>query len=272
MKIFISADIEGVAGVVHGQQGTPGNPEYETARRLMIGEVNAAIEGAFAGGATAVVVNDSHYLMRNLIPSELDRRARLVSGFLKPDSMMQGLDAGFAGAMLVGYHARAATRGILAHTISGYAFASVTVNGHPAGETLLYGAFAGALGVPVILVSGDDCLKQEVERHFPHAEYAEVKTAYGAQAGESLSPASACDVIRAHARRAVERASQIAPVTLNAPLECEVRLNNQSIADLAALLPMCERLDSTTVRLTSGSIGELIRLLNVMALLANSLR
>jgi D-amino peptidase len=272
MKIFISADIEGVAGIVHGQQGTPGNAEYETGRRLMIAEVNAAIAGAFAGGASEVLVNDSHYLMRNLVPGELDPRVELVSGHLKPASMAQGLDDSFAGMMLVGYHVRAGARGILAHTMSGYAFASVTVNGHAAGEALLYGAYAGAMGVPVILATGDDQLRLEIAAHFPGAEYAQVKVAYGAQAGRSLSPSAARALIEAAAARALRRATTIAPLILEPPFRCEVRLNTQSMADLIDLLPMCERRGAVGVAFESPTTGELIRVLIVMATLVESLR
>jgi hypothetical protein len=170
MRIYISSDIEGVAGVVDGEQGRPGNGEHERARRLMTQEVNAAIAGAFEGGATEILVNDSHGPMRNLLIEDIDPRARLISGKPKPVSMMEGLSPDHAGVFALGYHARAGAHGILAHTINGFAFARITVNGTDFGESGLYGAYAGELGVPVVLLSGDDCLKAEVSPLFPGAE------------------------------------------------------------------------------------------------------
>ena len=132
MKIFISADIEGVAGVVVPQHGAPGNPEYESARRLMTQEVNAAIAGAFEGGATEVLVNDSHGPMTNLLPEELDPRAELILGRPKPGGMFAGLTKDHAGAFCTGYHSGAGRHGILSHTVSGFATLQVIHLGAPA--------------------------------------------------------------------------------------------------------------------------------------------
>jgi D-amino peptidase len=207
MRIYISSDIEGVAGVVHGEQGRPGNPEYERARRLMTQEVNAAIAGAFEGGATEILVNDSHGPMRNLLIEDLDPRVRLISGKPKPVSMMEGLDAGAAGVFALGYHARAGSHGILAHTINGFAFARVTVNGADFGESGLYGGYAGEVGVPVLLVSGDDCLRAEVAPLFVGAEIVEVKRAIMNSCAESMTPKAAREAIRAAGGEAVPRAA-----------------------------------------------------------------
>ena len=129
MKIFLSMDIEGVAGVGEGLQGRRGNPEYETARRLMTQEANAAIRGAFAGGASEVLVADSHGPMRNLIAEDLDPRARLIQGKPRPLSMIEGVSGDHAGVLMIGYHAAAGNRGTLSHTISGLAFAGIELNG-----------------------------------------------------------------------------------------------------------------------------------------------
>jgi len=142
MKILISVDIEGVAGVFNVEQTRPGNGEYERARRWMTEEANAAIRGAFAGGATEVLVNDSHGSFRNLLADSLDPRARFVLGKPRYLGMMGGLDTECDGVMLIGYHSRAQGRGILAHTINSFAFARVTVNGRELGEAGLYGALA----------------------------------------------------------------------------------------------------------------------------------
>ena len=169
MKIFISADIEGVAGVVVPRHGEPGNAEYEQARRLMTEEVNAAIEGAFAGGAVEVLVNDSHGPMINILPDLLHPRAELIRGNIKPGAMFAGLDDSYSGVMCLGYHAAAAEYGVLAHTTSSSAFTAIRLNGMAASEAMFYGAYAGAMGVPVILLSGDDVTARTCGGLFPEA-------------------------------------------------------------------------------------------------------
>lgn len=146
MKVLISADIEGVAGVFHPEQTRAGNGEYEAARRWMTLEANAAIEGAFAGGATQVWVNDSHGGFRNLLPDLLDPRALVVLGKPRTLGMMAGLEYGAALVFMIGYHAMSQTRGILAHTINSFAFARVSLNGVEVGEAGIYGALAEEYG------------------------------------------------------------------------------------------------------------------------------
>ncbi len=272
MKIFISADIEGVAGVVHGQQGQPGNAEYEAARRLMTAEVNAAVEGALAGGASEVLVNDSHGDMRNLLAAELHPAACVILGKPKPLSMMQGLDETFAGAICLGYHARARSRGILAHTINGFAFGRVVVNGRELGEAGLYGALAGSLGVPVILLSGDDALHDEARELFPEARFAEVKQAIANRSACALSVQAARALIRTHAQAAVRAASGIPPLRLAPPFRCELELNTVALADLMALLPGTERLKPETIAFGAGSILDVIRTLNCFSAMSAVMR
>lgn len=272
MRIFISADIEGVAGVVHGQQGHPGIPEYETARRLMTQEVNAAVDGAFAGGASEVLVNDSHGQMRNLILDDIDSRARIISGRPKPMLMMQGLEAGFAGAMLIGYHARAGARGVLAHTINGFAFAEITLNDRKVGEADINGALAGALGVPIILLSGDDMLKAEIADIFPDAHYAEVKRAIGANCADSLSPQAARALIRDTAEAAVAAAPAIKPYVVDPPYRCAVRLTSQLLTDVIDDLPMVERQCSDTVLFECRTVLDTMRTLAAMSSMSSTIR
>ena len=188
MKIYICADIEGIAGVVAPQHGQPGNPEYERARHLMTEEVNAAIDGAFAGGASEILVNDGHGPMLNLLPEALDPRAGLLLGKPKPQNMFAGLTVEYAGVMCVGFHAGASRPGVLAHTVNGFAFREIRLNGQPCSEATLYGAYAGSLDVPVILLSGDDVTARECGALFPGAQSVVVKRALGHRAAQSLSP------------------------------------------------------------------------------------
>ena len=162
MKIFISADIEGVCGVFHTRQTGENSSEYERAKKLLTEEVNAAIEGALEAGAEEILVNDSHGSMRNIILEDLNPAARLISGFPKPLVMMEGIDNSFDGALLIGYHAMSRTRGILANTINGFTFHSIKMNGVAYGETEINAALAAHFHVPVIMASGDDDLGEEI--------------------------------------------------------------------------------------------------------------
>ena len=179
MKILISTDIEGVAGVFHAEQVRAGNGEYERARAWMTAEANAAVQGAIAGGAEEILVNDSHGGFRNLLPDGLDERARLVLGKPRYLGMMGGLEEGCDAVFMIGYHSRSQGRGILAHTINSFAFSRVFINGMELGEAGLYGALAGEMGVPVILGTGDDVFISETRDTFPGAEWVQTKVAHG---------------------------------------------------------------------------------------------
>jgi D-amino peptidase len=155
-KVYISVDMEGISGVVGDDQTSAGQPEYNRSRKLMAEDANAAIRGAFAGGATEVVVNDSHGSQRNLLPEDLDPRARLISHSFKRHGMVEGLDETFDAVIFVGYHAKAdSPRGLFAHTGSGVV-KDVIVNGRSAGEGGLNTLMAQWYGVPVVMISGDD--------------------------------------------------------------------------------------------------------------------
>lgn len=272
MKIFISADIEGVAGVVTPQQGQPGNPEYERARRLMTQEVNAAIAGAFDGGATAVLVNDSHGPMVNLIPEELDPRAELIIGRPKPMSMAAGLDAGFQGVFFTGYHAGAGHNGVLSHTVSGFAFQALRANGIDCAEATLYGAYAGLLGVPVLLLSGDNELAAQCGPQFPAAEMVVVKQALGQRAARALSPETARKAIRTGAKNAVTGAKNRPVFTIPGPLRLEADLASVAMADLCGTIPVAIRLSPRTVAFDCADIAVAINWIAVMAQLCGTLR
>jgi D-amino peptidase len=258
MKIFISADIEGVAGVVTTQQGQPGNLEYERARRLMTQEVNAAIAGAFDGGATEVVVNDSHGPMINLLPEDLDPRADLILGRPKRAGMFCGLDETYAGAMGVGYHAGASQYGTLAHTVDGAVYAALRVNGIDCAEATLYGGYAGSMGVPVILLAGDDRLKEQCEPQFPGVRCVVVKRAMGNRAARSLAPEVACAHIRAAAEDAVRNRASIKPLVIQGPCRLELDLMNVAQADVVMNIPVAERLGPKTVMLPAKDMAGVI--------------
>lgn len=272
MKIFISADIEGVAGVVSPVQQQPGNPEYEQARRLMVAEVNAAIDGAIGGGATEVVVNDSHGPMTNLLADLLDPRADLILGRPKPMNMFAGLDRSFGGAFCTGYHAGAGAFGVLSHTVSGLTFAAIRLNGIAAAEATLYGAYAGELGVPLLLLSGDDRLAEQCTPQFPDARFAVVKTALGQRAARALSPERARAAIRAAALAAVRGAGTCRPFVIPGPYRLELELCTVAMADLAAILPVAERTGPRSVAIAAETMAAAVRWVNTVSAMSASLR
>ena len=272
MKIFISSDIEGVAGVVVPQHGEPGNGEYELARRLMTEEVNAAIDGAFAGGAVEVLVNDSHGPMINILPDLLDPRAELIRGNIKPAGMFAGLDDSYSGAMCLGYHAAGAENGVLAHTTNSNAFTAIRLNGMAASEAMFYGAYAGAMGVPVIMLSGDDVTERTCGGLFPGAEFIRVKTALGQRAARALSPHAARKLLRDGAERAVRAAGTVKPYRVAEPCDVVFDLTSVTLADICSTIPNAIRYAPLTVGFKADTILDAIRWMRVCSMLASHLR
>jgi D-amino peptidase len=277
MKVLISADIEGVAGVFHPEQTRAGNGEYEAARRWMTLEANAAIEGAFAGGATQVWVNDSHGGFRNLLPDLLDARAQVVLGKPRTLGMMAGLEYGAALVFMIGYHAKSQTRGILAHTINSFAFARVSLNGVEVGEAVLYGALAEEYGARVALLSGDDVFAEETAPRFPGARFVVTKSATGHASGVTQSPANARDAIGTAAREVVRQhlAEGHAPHATRAgakPVECELRVQTTALADLFCQWPTLTRVDAVTLRFDAASAEDAVRMLNCLSAMSFMLR
>ncbi|MGF6377445.1 M55 family metallopeptidase [Paraburkholderia sp. JPY303] len=277
MKVLISTDIEGVAGVFHAEQTRAGNGEYEAARRWMTLEANAAIEGAFAGGATDVWVNDSHGGFRNLLPDLLDPRAQVVLGKPRTLGMMAGLEYGAALVFMIGYHAKAQTRGILAHTINSFAFARVAFNGVELGEAGLYGALAEEYGARVALLSGDDVFAEETAPRFPGARFVVTKTATGQASGVTHSPASVREALQAAARDAVRqhREAGHAPAATRAKpqaVDCELRVQTSGLADLFCQWPTLTRVDGVTLRFGAESAEHAVRMLNCLSAMSFMLR
>jgi D-amino peptidase len=177
VRVFISADMEGVTGVTHPQDVIPGRSQYERFRRFLTADVNAAIEGAARGGATEFLVNEAHDGMRNILLEDLDDRAQLIVGSRKPLSMMQGFE-GADVAFFVGYHARAGAEGILSHTFNSPSVVTdVQLNGEPCSEARMNAALVGLCGIPVGLVTGDDLTCAEARSLYAGVRCAQVKTA-----------------------------------------------------------------------------------------------
>jgi len=275
MKVYISADMEGVAGITAVEQTDPtGQPEYAYSCKLMTAEVRAACEGAFAGGATEIVVNDSHWNMRNVIHEDLPPHVRLIRGSLKPLSMNQGLDPSFAAAAFVGYHAPAGTAdAILDHTYSGSTAYDVRINGERCSEARINAAVAGCFGVPVIFLSGDQQACADARSFLPWIESVEVKRAIGRYAASSLSPEEARKAIAAGMQRAVAKCRDSKPTSyaFAKPVVLEFVLTSTAKADVASLLPGSERIDGRTVRFCHDDFLTVFRAFRAMLVLGGSI-
>ena len=271
MRVYISVDMEGVAGVVHEDQTDPIEPrhagEYNRFRRLMTNEANAAIAGALEGGAKAVLVNDSHWLMRNLLAEELNPTAELLSGGPKRLSMVEGIESGFDAAMFIGYHARAGTwNATIDHTYTSRVY-EARLNGQPVGELALNAAMAGVHGVPVALVSGDQALAAEARALLGDAiETVVVKQAVGRFAAKSLAPSVACERIRAGALSALGR--KHSPLKVSPPIRLEVDFALTQMADMAELAPGSVRQAGRTVSYSGDDYREVFRAWRAMYNLA----
>jgi len=262
VRVYISVDMEGIAGVVHESQTDPTDPahaaEYGRFRRLMTAEANAAIEGALAAGASKIVVNDSHWFMRNLLAEELHQAAELLSGDPKPRSMVEGIEAGFEAALFIGYHARAGTRhAILDHTYADRIH-EVRLNGRPVGELGINAALAGVAGVPVALVSGDASLAAEAKALLgDNVATVVVKEAVSRHAARSVAPAVACGMIRDGVTAALKQ--KHVPFLLPPPITIEVDFALTIHADMAELCPGATRTEGRTVAFTHQDYREVFR-------------
>ncbi len=270
MKVFISADMEGVSGIVHSDQTDPSHREYQHARRLMLNEVNAAVEGALAGGAHEILVNDSHWDMRNLIIEDLHPAATLLSGAPKPLTMMTGIDSSFDAAFFTGYHARAGSAlANLDHTYNGPAIVqNVWVNGIEMGEYGLNAALAGYLGVPVALLTGDQtACAQAKELLGQDLETVVVKEAVGRVAAKNVHPTHVCEMIRAGAKRALEKKRQ--PFVVQAPITLRLALARSTQAERCLLMPTVERVSPRVVEFTHDDYAVVFNAFRALLILAD---
>ncbi|HVL66913.1 MAG TPA: M55 family metallopeptidase [Vicinamibacterales bacterium] len=262
-KVFISADMEGISGISASDQLSASGAEYNRSRRMMADDVNAAVRGARRGGATEIVVNDSHGSMRNLRLEDLDGEVRLISHSFKKSGMMEGLDDSFDAVIFVGYHAKAGhPAGLFAHTGSGVV-RDVRVNGQSLGEGGLNTLVAAWYGVPVVLVTGDDVAVKQVAETATGARTVAVKRAINPRAVELRPFKVVHQEIEEAAYAAVRDAKRIPPRRA-ASYRVEVQFNDIAIPEVAQNLPAMERPAPDTIAFTSDNLPAaytLIRLL-----------
>jgi len=265
VRVFLSVDMEGIAGVVTGDQLGPAGFEYQRFREFMTDETLAAIEGARAAGATEFVVADSHGNGESLLIEKFGKDVQIVRSWPRPLAMMQGIDDTFAAAFFIGYHTSTTNpTGVRAHTMSSATLADIRLNGLSVPEAGVNAAVAGSFHVPVVLITGDDAIIKEASALLPGIEGATVKWAYGFHSARTMTPAAACDLIRQKAKVAVSRAKEIRPYVIKTPIDLEVRFKNYRPAELLAYLPNVERIDSHTIRFRAKDIVEVTRFLEFM--------
>jgi len=264
MKVFISADMEGATGVAVGPHVGGEAGEYGRMRKLLTQDVNAAVRGALAAGATECLVTDAHGKMTNILIEELDASARLISGSNKQLLQMEGIDAGHAAAMFVAYHAREGTEdGVLNHTLLGSTVHEIRCNGRPFGETGLNAALAGHFGVPVCLVTGDDKVCLEAQELLGSIEVAEVKVARERLVADLLPPAKTQVLIEAKARSGLARVArgEIDPFRVSCPVSFEVDFKSTAGVKMACLFPAVEYAGAKTLRVRGEDYLEAYKLL-----------
>ena len=256
MKVYISADGEGVTGVVTPGEMYPGKMGYDFACRMMTLDVNAAIEGAFEGGASDVVVNDSHWGMNNISLELMDPRADLIRGGGKHLAMVESIQD-FDAAVFVGYHARAgATDGVGNETIFGREVIEVRMNGKPVGEGELNAAVAGYYGVPVVAVTGDDMFCDEFRETFPDIEIAVVKYALNRFAARCIPPERSRTLIADAVARGVSEHKEHKPFVTKGPVELETEFMSTAEANIASLIPGSVRKSPRVVAVTAETPPE----------------
>lgn len=263
LRVFISADMEGVGGVVTGDQLGPTAWEYGKFRELMTEEVLTAITAAREAGATEIVVADSHGNFQNLLVDRFPKDVTIVRGGPRPLSMMQGIDDTFDAVLFLGYHSSTTNpAGVRAHTISSARLADVRINGVSMPEAGINAAIAGHFGVPVVMISGDDAAVAEARRVVGEIEGAVVKESYGFHSAKTLTPEAARERIREATLRALRDLSRFRPVPRKTPVELEIRFKNYRPAEILSFLPNVERVDAHAIRFVGKDILEVARFLS----------
>jgi D-amino peptidase len=259
-KVYISADMEGIAGVVTNEQLGPPGFEYQRFREFMTNEVLAAIEGARAGGATEILVSDSHGNGQNLLIEKFPKDVQIVRSWPRPLMMMEGIDTTFDAVLFVGYHTSTTnTEGVRAHTMSSANLADVRLNGVSVPEAGLNAAIAGHFGVPIALITGDAAIVKEAQGLLANVEGAVVKWPYGFHSARTLTPEASCELIREKAKSAVAGIAGRKPYRIKTPVDLEIRFKNYRPAELLPYLPIVDRVDAHTVHFRGRDMIEIAK-------------
>jgi D-amino peptidase len=272
MTVYISADMEGIAGVVVPNHVSSDHKEYERFRRMMTEEVNAAVGGAIKGGADRIVVNDSHGTMSNILIEELDPTAVLISGSPKPLGMMQGIDGDVDRALFIGYHASSGTsNAVLEHTTN-QTIISVSLNGEILGEMGMNAYLAAYYHVPVVLVAGDSAATREARGLLGDIETVVTKEGITRTSALCRNPEKVQAEIASAAKRSIRKNVEDPQLSLTESLTLQVTFHRASHADMAELIPGTCRLSGREVNWSGGDMQSLYRVYRAMTALAATVR
>ncbi|MEJ1240921.1 M55 family metallopeptidase [Chryseolinea sp. T2] len=262
-RIFISVDMEGIGGIGTAAMVSSSGKDYDTGRKLMTAEVNAVVAAIFEAGPAEIVVNDSHGDMQNLLHTQLDARVQYIQSNIKPLGMAQGLDNSFSGVFFIGYHTMAGTEnGFLAHTGSSVV-KGLWINGTEVGEGGLNAFYAGSLGVPVLLASGDKTFSEEI-RKLVSPRIVITKEAIGNNAAKLLHPDVVIKELQVQTRAAVKDIGKAKPLSLSGPVEFKIKVDTPTRADIAMSIPGMKRLDGFTVSYQARDMAEAYKLIRVI--------
>lgn len=268
MKLYVSADMEGISGIVDATFVSPDQHHYIRGQHLMTDDVNQVVKTAFEQGCTEIIVNDSHGSMNNIIIEELDPRVKLLSGVVKPLCMMQGLDESFDGAIFIGYHARASQKGVLSHTMIGF-IKNVYINEIVVGEFGFNSYVAGYYQVPVLMVTGDDKIAAEAKQLVAEIRTAVVKECISHISALCLSPQDSAELLKERTKAALLHGKRIPPLLPPEHPILRVEFTGYAQAEWAALMPGTELEQGTTiVRYQATNIIDAYRALLTMIKLA----
>jgi len=265
LKVYISVDMEGVAGVVTADQLGPGGFEYERFRHFMTNETMAAVNAANQSGATEIVVSDSHGNGESLLIDEFPKNVRIVRSWPRHGGMMAGLDSSFDAALFIGYHASTTNlRGVRAHTFSSAHLTRVSLNGNAVTEGEFNAAYAGALGVPVIFASGDDAALEELKSRLENIETAETKKNLSFHSAETLTPEVSRERIGTSVKVALARLHDFKPYAIKTPVTLEISFKNYMPALMLSYLRTVQRVDSHTIRFVGKDMAEVSDFVDVV--------
>lgn len=268
MKLYLSVDMEGITGLADHTHVSSSKHNYERSRVIMTDEANHVVTAAFEEGCSEVIVNDSHSKMNNLLIERMHPETQLITGDVKPYSMVQGLDSSFSGAMFVGYHARASMKGVMSHSMI-FGVRHMYINDHAIGEMGFNAYVAGYHGVPVLMVAGDDQAALEAEKLIPNVTTAVVKETISRSAVKSLTPAKAGQLLREKTAEALSKKELVKPLVPPENPVLKIEFANYGQAEWAALMPGAEIEENTTiVRYQAKDILEAYQAMLVMTELA----
>jgi D-amino peptidase len=257
LKVLISVDMEGVAGVVTGEQLGPTGFEYQRFREFMTKEALAAVDGAKAGGATEIVVADAHGNGQNLLIEQFPGDTRIIRSWPRKLSMVAGADDNVDAVVFIGYHAGTNNpTGVRAHTFSSATLTRVAVNGANVTEGSWNAAIAGQFNAPVVFVAGDDAAVAEVRKAVGNIEAVETKRSLGFHSANSLTPQASAALIRQHVEAALKRRAEFKPYRIAGPVAVDVSFKNYMPAEVLAYLPIFERTDSHSIRFRAKDMAE----------------